>query len=157
MLNREKFQSEIRKLNDVTYDDFVGFPESCSLASSKWAHCLFLYAEQIIPSSSTLVVAEGASQQIFLGLCSSNTFDQGVSIFTNAIMIFAQTMITGFTSSGFTGVMPVKPLNLKPIFLKALDGGSALDFANELSTEIDNWFKSGTAININSGVIINWK
>ena len=159
MLDKGKLKNEIRKLNDPTYSDFVGFPESCSLASDKWATCLFLYAENIIPPNTLLEIARANSRAVFIQLCSSNirSLEQSVIIFTNAVTTFAQSILGGFVSSGFNGVMPTYPINLLPIFRKALDGGSAIDFAIELSDEIDAYFKTGTAININSGVTINWK
>lgn len=161
MLNREKFEQEIRKLNDSSFEEFQGFPESCPLAVTKWAETFYVYAEGILPASNTVILAKSTAQQILLGICSSKTFSQSVTIFTSAVVSFAQQIIPGFISGNIypnqcNGVMPIYPLNLFPIFLKAMNGGSAYDFAKELSTEIDNWFKTGTAININSGITINW-
>lgn len=156
MLNREKFEQEIRKLNDSSFEDFKGFPNSCPLAVNKWAETFFIYAEEIVPFSNTVILAKSNAEQILMGICSASSFSQSVTIFTNAIIEFAQQIMPGFIASQFSGVMPIYPLNLFPIFIKAMNGGSAYDFAVELSTEIHNWFKTGTAININNGLTINW-
>lgn len=157
MLERQKFEDEIRKLNDSTFELFEGFPNSCPLATKKWANAFFIYAENIIPPSNTVSVAQSAAEAVLLGICSANSFNQSVIIFTNAVIEFAQQIMPGFIMTQFSGVMPTYQLNLFPIFIKAINGGSAYDFAVELSTEIDNWFKTGTAININNGLTINWE
>lgn len=156
MLERKKFENEIRKLNDSSFELFEGFPNSCSLATKKWANTFFIYAENIVPISNTVSSAKSDAQQILLGICSSSSLPQSVAIFTASLVKFAESIMPGFISSSFSGIMPIGQPNLLPIFIKAMSGGSAKDFAIELSNEIDNWFKTGTAININSGLTINW-
>jgi hypothetical protein len=159
MLDKDLFKNEIRKLNDSSYEEFEGFPNSCSLATKKWAETFFLYAEEIVLPSATIELAKISASIVLLDICSASSFNQSVEIFTNAIIKFAEEIIPGISliSSGtWTGVMPIYDLNLFPIFIKAQNGGSAYDFADELSNAVDDWFKTGTSINTISGVTINW-
>jgi len=156
MLQRQILQDEIRKLNDSTFEQFVGFPATCSSAAKSWSNAYYLYAKDILPTTTTSNTAKNSAEVILKQICSSNNFDASVLIFENSIKTFAMSLIPGMLPT-FTGIMPTRVLNLRPIFLRALNGASAKQFAEEFSDEVDVWFMSGTAINVNSSVIINWK
>lgn len=156
MLERQKLENEIRKLNDESYSGFGEFPTTCISAAAAWSNAYFIYAEKILPESKTVSLAKEEARLILLGICGSKEFNQSVEIFEQSIKKFAMSIIPGMLPT-FSGIMPTKILNMRPIFLKTLDGGTAEQFAIDFSNEVDTWFKSGTAINVNSSATINWK
>lgn len=155
MLNKQKLKKEIRKLNDSSYEEFSSFPNNCSDACRSWSQCYYLYAEKMIPLTSSLILARTKARISLMGICGCSDLLSAATIFENSLNSFAEEVASGIVYP-FSGVKPKKQLNLEPIFIKALKGGSAEEFAENLSTEIDIWFRSGTAININSGLVINW-
>lgn len=160
MLDKEKLIKEIRKLNDSSFNEFVGFPKTCNLATSSWSECFFVYSKEMIPSSANFEIAKSTCKSILSGICSASSMSESASIFVNAITQFAQNVSDGISIANpgvLNGVPPTSTLVLMPIFLKAMNGGSAKEFAEELSEETHNFFKTGTAINVNTGLIINWQ
>lgn len=160
MLDKDLLISEIRKLNDSSYEEFVGFPSSCSLATDKWSDCFLLYCQDMIPSSTTKIEAKNLCRDVLLDICNADDFFESVQIFTNSIIQFCIKLSEGIydgTFQVFQGIPPIGILNLIPVFLKAKSGGSAYEFAVELAENIDTYFKTGTAINLLTGVTINWE
>lgn len=160
MLDKNILISEVRKLNDSTFDLFEGFPNSCGLACTKWSEALYKYAKDLTPPSSNFETARSECRSILTGICSANSMIQSVTIFINAVVSFCQKISDGILSATFgvlQGVPPIGQPNFLPIFIKAMNGGSAFDFALEFSEEVHNFFLTGTAINVNTGATVNWR
>lgn len=155
MLDREILKNEILKINDSSSDGFEGWPTSCSSAAERWAKAIYTYGKDLTPTSTTFDLARAGSEGVFLQICSAGSMQASAVIFANAIKTFAEYSIMGMTPI-WNGVMPPAPLILLPIFVRGVEGASAYDFANDLSIIVHDWFKTGTAINNNSGVTINW-
>ena len=147
-MDKDILNDEIRKINDFDFEYFEQFPKSIDEAAERWSNAIFKHCEDVVPPSITLQQAKQICYLEFLKV--SNNPKQ----FEIAIMKFAEVMKDGMI--GFNGVMPPTDLNLITVFLKGFSGSSSLDIANELSEKIHAWFKTGTAINVSSGITINW-
>jgi len=139
---------EIRKINDVGFEKFEKFPQSIDEAAKRWSNAIFKHCEDVIPPSITL---EQAKQSCYIELLKVSSNPKQFEI---AIMKFAEVMKDGMI--GFNGIMPPIDLNLFSVFTKGFAGASSIDIADELSEKINSWFKTGTAINVSSGITINW-
>lgn len=149
-LDKDLLISEIRKINDEEFKDFIGWGGSYVDYCYRWANCIKIYAEDIIPESLTL--EESASAMASFLISAGNTFGR---VFENSIMAFCQAMIPGMLPD-FTGVMPPTLLLLSSVYQVGLNGGSAKEIAEQMAEIIHNWFLQGTAINVNTGVTIKW-
>lgn len=159
MLDKDFLTSEIRKINDPFYELFGGWPASCSFACLRWTEAFYLYSKEMLPPSDTFLEAKAAFLTIIQGICSSNTLIRSATIFANAIMKMGEVIAPGIEVANpkLKGIMPPTVLNLIPLFTRALNGElSSEQFAIELAEITDVWFRSGTAIIIETGVIINW-
>lgn len=156
MLYKETLLSEIRKLNDSSYEEFVEFPQSCSIACERWSESIFLFSKDILPASSTATVAKQTMKNSLQAICGSSNLIQSVTIFENSVIAYATQLALGMSSSNFTGIIPSSPLNLISIFQASMQGGTSLEFAIKLSNRLDEWFKTGLAVHNESGVTINW-
>lgn len=149
MLEKGILKDEILKITDINFVGFEEFPISIDAAAERWANVLFEYAKEIVPPSATIVQAKDMARSQF-ALIGVNRKQ-----FEIAITKFAEILKDGMI--GFTGVMPTFILDMEHIFNKGFNGASSETIAEEISEYIDVWFKTGTAINISSGVTINWK
>lgn len=148
-LLRKTLEIEIRKITDEDFVDFEGFPRDKEEACLRWSFVFSKYCQTIIPTSTNV---EMARQELQLNLMSLNG---DPNVFTTALLKFATTLGLGMQPA-FTATPPPLSLILTPSTSLGLSGGSAKDVAVSLSTTIDSWFRTGTAINNSSSVIINW-
>ena len=156
MLLEDILLSEVRKLNDNTYSEFIEFPKDCIEATEKWSEALYKYTQNIVPLSTTAILAKDAMKNQLQGICSSVSLVDSATIFESAILQFAQVLGNGMQASQFTSIPPSSSLNLATLFLESLAGGGALNFATKLTTKLDSWFKTGVAVQNITGVSVNW-
>jgi hypothetical protein len=140
--------SEIRKLNDPYFEQFEGYPESCSESAVRWAKVMNTYATGIIPPTSGIPFGEMDMRGIILSICGNDRYDLFVTRFTSAV--------TQFTQQVASGIMPPTPLNLKPAFDYGMSGASGKEFAEKFAEIIDSWYRTGTARDTISNVVIFW-
>lgn len=149
MLIQADLVDGILSLNDEQNPNFQGWVESSLIACERWATIIDNYASKVIPASTTFVLAK---QALFTELLNVDTIGE------NAIQLglTKYATILGSGMAGFTGVIPPVPIVLTPIFQAGFGGASSVEIANMLAITIDGWFRTGTAINISSGAVVNW-
>lgn len=152
MLDRNKLVSEIRKITDTKYENFVGFPSSISAAANRWSEALRIYGEDVIPFSTASELAKNSMSAVLLTI---NGNSGGQQIFKSAIQSFAISLASGM-SPDFAGIPPIGLPPLDSTFNFGLSGATAEQVAEEIATTIHEWFVTGTAINNSSGITINW-
>jgi hypothetical protein len=149
-LSKDFLKKEIIKITDSNDPTHEGFPNDLQEASVRWSNAINLYASQIIPVSTT---SESARVSLQAHLMTVPTLgEQG---FINGLIAYSTVLATGMLPT-FNGVIPPIPPVLTPAFVIGFNGGSSEDVAEQMSNIIDIWFKTGTAINISSGVVTNW-
>lgn len=148
MIKKDKLNGGIRSISDSEFIDFIGFPKTLEDAAIKWSEILYDFCEEVVPPSLTLIQAKELSRLEFLKI--NNNPKQ----FEIAVTKFADTMKNGMI--GFNVVLPVVPLDMSPIFLKGFGGANSEEIAKLMSDFLFSWFKTGIAVNIASGVTINW-
>ena len=81
---------------------------------------------------------------------------ENISVIATCVQSYASVLATGMVSSGFTGVPPVTPLMLDPVYNLGVQSDQADPVLELLATTIDTWFKTGTAVNIITGATVLW-
>ena len=142
----------LRRIFDEEYPSFEGFPQTLEEAVVRWGNVIDTYAGiNLIPFSTTSQLARTAFENTLLSLQPSN----GALIIQNAFLTYTVTIAQGMLPA-FQGVPPPIPLNLIPIFGVGFAGGTSQEVASLLTTAIDTYFRTGTAINTQSGATVNW-
>lgn len=144
--------NEIFKFSDPEHPNFIGSPEDINEAAELWALVFNETCKEVQPPSANLETATVLFEETFKTM--TYELQNGTLIFQQAAMAFATELALGMTPSGFTGVPPPIPLPLNPTGFITKDREIEI---NNLSDIIYNWLKTGTAINIISGVTINWQ
>ncbi len=149
-LLKQNLKNEITRIIDAKSPIHEGFPSSLSEASVRWANAINSYASSVIPLSST---SQAATISLQAHLNTVPTLgEQG---FVNGLISYATVLASGMQPT-FTGVIPPSSVVLTPAFSLGLSGGSSEEVADLLSSIIDVWFRTGTAINNSSGIVTNW-
>ena len=150
-LIKSVLKNEIIKITDVSNPIHEGYPTNISLASKRWAAAIDKYASQVIPVSITTQLAKTKLAESLLAIEII-----GTPAFITALTEYSIDLSVGM-SPLFTGTPPPIPIVLAPIFALGFKGASAETIAELLSSTIDTWFKTGTAINISTSIITNWE
>jgi len=150
-LSTEILTREIRKVSDESYILFEGFPKSTSETANRWANIVDIYTIDMIPTSTS------RDQAKFLFSRSMEQVDIGTGfvVLKLAFATYANTLSLGMNPT-FTGIAPVTPILLETVAPIGLGGGSAKEVAIAMANIIQQWFKTGVAINTSSGASINW-
>ena len=147
-------KSEIQKINDQEFGGFEGFPKTLSEAASRWATVVDTFASVVIPASTTASAAKSAFQGVMMGV--DVNAGNGLIMLDNACVAYAAALAGGMAGAGFVGVPPVGLPGCPSVASIGLGGGSAESVADQLSTLIDTWFKTGQATPIAGGPPIPW-
>lgn len=131
---------------------FTEFPSSWEIAGQRWAQAINIYASAVIPASATSALA----QQMFVTTWIPMREVENISVIATCVQSYASVLATGMVSSGFTGVPPVTPLMLDPVYNLGVQSDQADPVLELLATTIDTWFKTGTAVNIITGATVLW-
>ena len=152
-LIKKILSDELSKFTDGESISFDKFPTDISEASEFWSNAVNTYGKTIAPPSTTADKAKKDMKDMLATMNDTN----GAVIFPLAILTYATSLSAGFPPV-FTGVPPVTPLAplLNPIYTLGFAGAKSGEIVEALSTIIDSWFKTGTAINIATGVTITW-
>jgi hypothetical protein len=140
----------IQSIIDQEYSGFTQFPSSVLEAAERWSIAIDNYASLVTPPSTT---SQAASQALKAKLLLAENL--GVDAFKLGLIEYA-TVLAGGMAPTFTGVPPVTPPIFEPIFAAGFAGADSATIAELLSSMIDLWFKTGTAINNTSGVTLTW-
>lgn len=155
-LNRNNLITEIRKINDESFDDFEGFPETIESTATRWANLVDNYAgANLIPVVNPIFLESARIAFFNQFLLLSNKTQNGIQVFANAFAAYAVQIALGMQPV-FTGLVPPTRLSIESIIPVGLNGGSAQVIASLLATLIDTWFRTGTAINNQTGATVNW-
>ena len=139
-------------LNLVFDSDAKIYPESLEDAAVKWSLALNSYASLVTPPSTTFELARQAFIQTFLGMNAPNS---GLILFPQCFVQYAIVLSTGMQPA-FTGVPPPNVPNFESVYSIGMNGGNSRAVISLLTTLIDVYFRTGTAINNTSGATINW-
>lgn len=143
--------NEILTFGNGDNPDFNNWPQSISEAAECWANVVDVCAANVVPTSTTATAARAAFITEFNNM--SNEAQNGYLVFANALMQYATILGTGMTGAGFNGFPPP---TLFVFNMQGFISGSANEEAIRFGTDLVNWFKTGTATNINTGTTINW-
>lgn len=158
-LSKDKLKSEIRKINDSTYEEFLPWPSSCDEARNRWSEAFYIYIRDLIPPSGKFEDAKYKMFSSLSGICSSSSLISSATIFQNSIIDLATETSNGIKDLNpiLLGIPPSSELYIIDIFISTNNGDlNSEEFAENLSDRVHNYMKSGTAMNINTGLIIKW-
>ncbi len=79
----------------------------------------------------------------------------GITLLQTALAAFAVSLSAGMQPA-FTAVPPPSPIVLSPVSVLGLGGATPSQCTNLISTLIDSWFRTGTAINNSTSASILW-
>lgn len=142
---------EILTFGNGDQEGFDNWPNSIAQAAELWANVVEICAGDVIPTSSNKPIAKTLFINTFNTM--SIQAQNGYEVFSQALMDYATSLALGMTASGFTGTPPPIPFEFN---MQGLISGSSAAEALRLSTDLVNWFKTGTATNISTGATINW-
>lgn len=132
------------------------FPDTYAQSALNFGNAINAYGSLVIPVSTTSITALSTFVSTFIASKSK----ESIEILVDAVVSYCSSLALGMTSAGFVGNPPPSSFVLKTSLLLASQiarqGGSAEDWANSASIAIDSYFKTGTATNIETGVIVPW-
>jgi hypothetical protein len=151
--------SELRKFMDKEYEQFQGFPKDPTHQNTqerfqnKWANAVFIYSgTQIFPPSTSGVQAREAMKKT-LSKIDNTTLGGGIGGLKDGLVAYVTQLGLGMQPT-FTANPPQRS-NLNLQVLSTPNNDASL-VATQLATQIDSWFKTGTATNNTSGATVNW-
>ncbi len=131
-------KNQIRKINDVDFLNFQGFPENNTEVSERWAEVVDFVGSAVTPSSTTAAVAKTALEAHWAGGITLVNFPTGFGVYATALAL-------GQLPT-YTGVPPPVPIVLTSVYVVGNGGGSGEAVAAAMAPIISTWFKTGVAI-----------
>ncbi len=153
-LIKDTLTFNFEKFMDQESSNFISFPKDNNETAESWANAVNEYAKLVIPSSVSGELAKQEFKKIFLGI--SADLGNGDIIIKSSFTIYASTLAIGMTAGGFTGTPPPAPIDFSPIYPVGLGGASNKICMDLMINIIDVWFRTGTAVPISGGSLINW-
>jgi hypothetical protein len=152
-LNQPALVEEVRKLNDKTHPQHA-FPPTAADAATRWAQAAKLYAQNVVPASTTVAAAVTAFEQTFLP-----TAQAGSDPLSPAFVAFATALGGGMSVAGFAATVNPTPLTglLAPVFASGFGGASGAVIAPQFAAAIHTWFTGCTATPTSGGSPVNWQ
>lgn len=147
-------QNELTKFMDNQSPAFVGYPSSVSDVANAWADAVDTYASVVVPISTTSSAARTAFYSTMLGM--NTTAMNGFAVIKAAFMAYATALAGGMTGAGFVGTPPPTLIPIETIVPLGMSGIPNSVIVSTLAGIIDVWFRTGLAVQISSGVTINW-
>lgn len=147
-LIKANLEIELRKIFDTSYSSFEEFPQDLTEASIRWSEAINSYAKNVIPTS---INSEAAKQAFATTLLNSDTSTALPLAFTNYATLLASGMLPTFVATP-----PPISIDFTSVYALGFGGGSSKSVASLMSTIIDTWFKTGTAIPSGGGSVITW-
>lgn len=149
-LSTSVLKQELVKIMDKNSGSFQGFPYNNFDCAQRWSEAVAQYAQSIIPPSTTVNQAKQAFATSFSSI--NPNANNGNQVFQTSFAQFAVVLGSGMV--GWVATPPPFPLNISPVSIIGLSGGSGTDCAEALAQLIDAWFRTGIAVNSNG--TINW-
>lgn len=141
----------IRAISDQEYDKFEGFPKSNEEAAERWSEAFFLFAKDISPPSSSMVLAKESMRERLMSV----NFSENLRALELAVMEFARIASIGM-SPNFLATPPTVLLDYSKTYAIGFSGGTAKGVAEAIASVSYEWFVTGTAINNSTSVTIKW-
>lgn len=131
--------------------EFNAWPNSIAQAAIEWGDVVDICCKDVIPATNNQVPARAA----FITIFKTMNIDQqnGYQVFTQALWEYANIMAAGMVTSNFTGIPPSTPFVFN---MQGMINGNSETEANNFAEALIDWFKTGKAVNISSGVTVNW-
>lgn len=144
---------EMQKFMDQESPNFVSFPSSAEETAEMWANAINEYAKLVLPVSLTSDQAKEAFRLQMLLI--NNSIGNGDIVFKAAFTQYAIVLAAGMQPT-FTGAPPVSPIEFASVYALGFSGASNKVCMDAMIVIIDAWFRTGTAINNNTGATVNW-
>jgi len=145
---------ELSKIMDQSSPLFEGFPETNIEVANRWSTAIKIYTTSIIPYSANSELAKEAFKLAILPISAQS--QNGAALFQTAFTSFASQLAIGMAPA-FTGIPPIVPINLLPVNPIGFGGGSSSSCVSLMSTIIDTWFRTGSAVlNAPSAAVTIW-
>ena len=150
------FRVELEKFMDSESPNFVRNPYTIQEANGMFSDALIVLASTIVPLVNAAVFP--SAKLAYVNVASGMVMVvPGIAptIFPSAMSAFAASLVPGFQPV-FTATPPMSPINLLPII-----GGAGYNLTNSQILDIFvpivvNWFRTGVAVNVSTGVAVNW-
>lgn len=136
---------------DNTSPSFKGFPSSKQQMADNWGFAVNNYCQGIFPISSSIEEATNA----FIGVMLQMDITNGLAIIPNAFDAFKAILAQGMLPL-YSATPPIIKIDFSPTFAIPLVPDTIGQRVESMATIIDNWFHTGLATNISSGVTSNW-
>ena len=153
MLNVSLFSDGLSKIFDKESFLFEGFPPSIEDAAERWATAFDDYAKSVTPPSVTSPAAKEAFKAKFLTI--DRDSGNGLSVIPDCFQSHAVILSSGMSPT-YTGVPPTTPPVLDPVWEIGYNGGNSSEVIASLSSVIDAWIKTGTAVHNLTGAVVPW-
>ena len=156
-LSSSVLEQELSKFMDPESASFETAPENGAEFAQKFSSAINTYASSILPASATLSVAQAALQGSLMTVGPPPGMPFPVVI-TAGMTAYAVALVPGMLPA-FASVPPVPPLGpliLASVMPLGMAGAPAATCITALAATIDGWFRTGVAVNTQSGVTIPW-
>lgn len=131
------------------------FPDSFAGAAQNFANALNEYGKMVVPSS----VSSEAAKAAFVSAFIASQPKQSLEIVVDGVVAYCVALAVGMAPV-WVGTPPPSSTSLLAAMIAAgqiaLDGGSSDDWANSAASAIDTYFRTGTATNSTTGVVVIW-
>ena len=154
-LNPQILKTEIRKFTDPNFAQFASWPENIMDSARRFANAIGLYASTVIPPSTTVEAAKVAFIGIFVNIV-GEPVENGPILLPQAFQSFC-VALGGGMAPAFVAVPPIWTGNeFRSLQILGEGGASAEQCADLFANIVDVKFRSGTATNTSSGVVVPW-
>jgi hypothetical protein len=154
MMNVVKFREELDKFMDLNSPNFEGHPPTHIISAQRMSVALgYLWSSSIplvVPQS-----VEAAKVSYVNTMSVPLARVNSLIVLPNALMQFAVQIALGMQPL-FSAVPPPIPVNLLPVIV-GNDNLPISAILDKFVTTLVTWFKTGTAVNNSSGVLITWQ
>ena len=143
----------ISALTDLTVPESM--PNDIPSMAQDYGTILDNYAKTIIPA-----IVPGSNEPAKAAFIASmngvsTSAANFIPVFTSSLTTYAATLGLGMLPL-FTAVAPPVPIVIAALVPSGLAGATGAQQAQLLGTLIDAWFRTGTAVNNSSGVVVPW-
>ena len=150
-LDRLKLKSEL-----MLFLDEKNFPGDYWGAAENFSNAINNYALTITPTSTNFELV----RKEFVDMFMSSRRKENIEILIDSIKWYCSTLAIGMQTPGYTVTSPVGggalSIGLRALAENSLKGMSASDWAETASQIIDAYFRTGTVIQVGTGIVVPW-
>ena len=132
------------------------YPENTREAGVNFSNVIDIYSVSIIPTSVSFAEAKSMFVSAFLGA----EWKQSMEVFVDAVEAYCRTLATGMAVPGFKGIPPVGRAllskQMEGLGVLSLSGCSVEEWCENASMAIDGYFRTGTFLNVATGIAVPW-